>query len=254
MNMGPLDGPPFSAPMNSVASTPSPFTSHNRNGKSIAESLSSFDVDFFNIPPVTANDRVGYRGESLSTSEDASSEPFFIRGAKMPSLREIRALNSVPTLSSTSSFQTQQQEMRSSSQQLLAHVQNFSTAIFITQTQIAGVSSAVAEYLAWLRQNSTLPKVPTDSLAVLETLETRVREVHEMAEEKHWVAWKQLVEQLHGIDGGSCSEALGEMEAVMRQRTAEAAQDFHDNYDVGKTVQEQMIRPQQEGVPRSRDR
>ena len=67
-----------------------------------------------------------------------------------------------------------------------------------------------------------------------------MRELQEMAEEKHWVAWKTLQEKLDSMGRGDCSQMLGEFEAGMRRRTAEVAREFHVSYDIGKGLQEQM--------------
>ncbi|KAI4157780.1 MAG: hypothetical protein L6R39_000611 [Caloplaca ligustica] len=244
--------------MPSPASTPNQFSFSNRNGKSTA-SLSSFDIDCFSNPPVTAgNDLSGFRVEDLTLPDDPSYESFSIRRTKIPSLREIRALNSISTtMSSGSPFPSPSQETgeqraeNTRSQQVLAQVQAFSSTIFTTQAEIAGISSAVAEYLAWLRKVPGLPKYPTDSAALLETLEARVRELQEMAEEKHWATWKAMLEKLDGISGGGgvggCSQVLGDFEAELRERTVEVAREFHVSYDVGKAMHEQMTGPVRHG-------
>lgn len=95
----------------------------------------------------------------------------------------------------------------------------------------------MAEYLSWLRNVPGLPKFPTDSAVLLQTLEARVRELQGMAEEKHWVAWKVLLEKLDGIVGVG-SQSLGNFEAEMRKRTAEVARAFDASYDVGKAMHE----------------
>lgn len=187
----------------------------------------------------------GFCMENLTLPEDPSSESYSIGRVKIPSLQEIRALNSISTLSSASPFPNSYQEKSeqhaetTSSQQVLAELQAFCSTIFISQAKIAGISSAVAEYLAWLRKVPGLPKVPTDSAALLETLETRVRELQDMAEEEHFLAWKVMLEKLDGIGGGG-SQSLGEFEAELRKCTAEVAREFHVSYDVEKAMREQM--------------
>ncbi|KAL8861952.1 MAG: hypothetical protein Q9178_001822 [Gyalolechia marmorata] len=245
INTAHMDGAPYSAPIPSPPSSLGQFSFLNRNGKSI-EALPSFD-DYFNTGPTTAgNDLSDFRVDSLTLPDDPPTESFHMRragGANIPSLREIRALN---TISGSSSCSDPTQEMceqgdgNSSTQQVLAQLQAFSSTIFITQAEIAGISSAVAEYLAWLKKIPGLPKVPTDSTALLETLEARVREMQEMAEEKHWQAWKMMLERLDETSTGGYAHLLSECEAEMRKRTAEVAQDFHAGYDVGKAMREQI--------------
>ncbi|KAL8911263.1 MAG: hypothetical protein Q9171_003561 [Xanthocarpia ochracea] len=246
INTAHMDGAPYSAPIPSPAGTLGQFSFLNRNGKSI-DALPSLDIDYFNTAPATAgNDLSDFRVDNLTLPDDLTTEGFHIRragGANIPSLREIRALNSISVSSSCSNPTEicEQGNGNSSTQQVLAQLQAFSSTIFITQAEIAGISSAVAEYLAWLKKVPGLPKVPTDSTALLETLEARVREMQEMAEEKHWQAWKMMLEKLDDTStGGGYAHLLSECEAEMRKRTAEVAQDFHASYDVGKAMQEQI--------------
>jgi len=228
----------------SRAGTPSQFSFSNRHAKSLNESLVGFDGDYLNTLPMTAGSGLsGFRIGSMPLTEDPASESFSFGRIKIPSLQEIRALNSVSTLSSASTFPNPNQEPgeqhteTSSSRHVLEELRAFSSTIFITQAEIAGISSAVAEYLSWLRNVPGLPKFPTDSAVLLQTLEARVRELQGMAEEKHWVAWKVLLEKLDGIVGVG-SQSLGNFEAEMRKRTAEVARAFDASYDVGKAMHE----------------
>ena len=246
INTAHMDGAPYSAPIPSPASTLGQFSFMNRNGKTI-DALPSLDIGYFNTGPVTAgNDLTDFRVDNLTLPDDPHTESFHIRragGANIPSLREIRALNSISVSSSCSNPTQEMCEQgngNSSAQQVLAQLQAFSSTIFITQAEIAGISSAVAEYLAWLKKVPGLPKVPTDSTALLETLEARVQEMQEMAEEKHWQAWRMMLEKLDDTSTGEYAHLLSECEAEMRKRTAEVAQDFHAGYDVGKAMQEQI--------------
>ena len=245
ISMNSLDGAAYTAPVPSSTSSPSHFSFSNRNRKSIAESLPSIDSDYFNNLTGTAgNDLSGFRMGNMNLLEDpSSSEGFFLRRDKIPTLQEVRALNSTSTLSPTSPFPNPDHEIdeqhadTTSLHQVLSEFQAFCMAIFVTQAEIAGMSSAVAEYLAWLRKVPGLPKVPMDRGSVLETLEARVRELQEMAEEKHWMAWKSMLEKLDGSRG---SHLLGDIEAEMRNRTAAVGQEFHTSYDIEKTMQEQI--------------
>ena len=240
-----LDGAAYTAPVPPSMSSPSHFSFSNRNGKSTTESLPSIESDYFNTLTGTAGtDLSGFRMGNMTLLEDPSSpEGFFMRRDKIPSLQEVRALNSTSTESPASPFpnpdhETDEHQAETTSlHQVLSELQAFCMAIFVTQAEIAGMSSAVAEYLAWLRKVPGLPKVPMDSGALLKTLEARVRELQEMAEGKHWMAWKAMLEKLDGRGG---SHLLAEIEAEMRNRTAEVAQEFQTSYDVEKTMQEQM--------------
>ncbi|KAI4250855.1 MAG: hypothetical protein LQ352_005211 [Teloschistes flavicans] len=207
------------------------------------DSVPGFDFDCFNVvSAVTGDDMSNFRVENLTLPEDPHAESFFVRRAKIPSLREIRAINSISTSSRSSNTNEETGEPANetnSTQQVLAQLKSFSFTIFTTQAEIAGISSAVAEYLAWLKKVPGLPKAPIDTTAVLETLEARARELQEMAEEKHWFAWKKMLENLDSSTEGGHIQLLKDSEAEMRRRTIEVEQDFHATYDVAKAMQEQ---------------
>lgn len=177
------------------------------------------------------NDSSGFQVDSLTLPEDSSEIPLFL-----PSLQEIREQNSTSSPSFSSVFdnpKSEKGEDAENSSRILAELQAFSLAIFVTQAEIAGISSAVAEYLAWVRKTSEMPRTPNYA-RVLDVLETRVRELHEMAKSRHWAAWRQILEKLDGM--GSQLSMFG---AEMQTRTAETAQYFHASYDINKAMQEQ---------------
>ena len=155
----------------------------NRNGhhrQSITQFQNNLDTHFLNDDPMTAcSDPSGLRVNSLTSPEDSSESNLFL-----PSLREIRELNSA-SLSPLSSFfdisKPEKDESGENNSRVLVELQAFSSAIFATQAKIAGIASAVAEYLAWVRKVPGMPRKP-NCAAVLDILETRVRELHEMAE------------------------------------------------------------------------
>lgn len=154
----------------------------------------------------------------------------------VPSLREVRALNSTSSSSSLSLYSTNKSDQVEHAEKLgriVAEFQAFSSAIFRTQVEIAAISSAVAEYLAWVRKVPGMPRTP-NSAAVLETLEVRIRELHDMAENRHWAAWRQMIEKLDGME-----TQLSVFGSEMQRLTAERLQHLHTSYDVGKAMQEQ---------------
>ncbi|KAL9124057.1 MAG: hypothetical protein Q9217_006578, partial [Psora testacea] len=235
MSIASLDFTPFASPTDQ-------FFSPHRNGQTITQSPKKDDDFLNNLPMMLGNDISGFLPENMTMPEDHSENLMtqrFRNGnncyEKIPSLREIRALNSNSSSSLSSPGSKKSDQHVKDSSRILAELQTFSSTIFQTQTEIAGISSAVAEYLAWLRNVPGMPKTP-DCTAVLETLETRVREVHEMAENRHWAAWKQMLEKLDGA-----STQLGAFGAELQERTAGMAQVFHTSYDVGKAIQKQNI-------------
>ncbi len=53
-----------------------------------------------------------------------------------------------------------------------------------------------------------------------------------MAENRHWAAWRQMLEKLDGM--GTRLSVFG---LEMQKHTAETAQYFHASYDVSKAMQ-----------------
>lgn len=211
------------------------FPPVNRNGhhqQSITQFQNSLDTHFFNDDPMTAcSDPSGLRVNSLTSPEDSSESNLLL-----PSLREIRELNSA-SLSPLSSFfdisKPEKDQSGDNNSRTLVELQAFSSAIFATQADIAGIASAVAEYLAWVRKLPGMPRKP-NCAAVLDILETRVRELHEMAETRHWAAWRQTLERLD-VTGTESST----FETEIRNRIAETAEYFHARYDIARAMEEQ---------------
>lgn len=167
--------------------------------------------------------------------------------SRIPSLREIRALNFDDPSSRSSPFTNCLNPEKDAistinfdkegTSRILTSLQTFTTSVFTTQHQIAGISAAVAEYLAWLRTMSpNLPKQP-HCTAVLETLESRMKEMNEMADQRHWAAWAEMVAGLEGIDGGPVDlRAFGE---ELRKKMEGMKRDLERGYDIGKEMEEQ---------------
>lgn len=223
----------------SLASPAGQFSPSNGNvyqRQTVSQFRNSLDRDFLNDNPMTVcNDPSGFRVDNLILSEDSTESAFFL-----PSLREIRELNSTssPSLSSVlDNSKSEKAEHAENNSRVFAELQGFSSAIFFIQAEIAGISSAVAEYLAWVRKIPGMPRTP-NCPAILDTLETRVRELHEMAENRHWAAWRQTLEKLD-----SMNPQLGMSVAEMQKRTAEMTQYFQGSYDIGRPMEEQRPGP-----------
>jgi hypothetical protein len=114
--------------------------------------------------------------------------------------------------------------------------------VFNTQAEIAGISSVVAEYLEWVRK--ALPTNAQGSSkanpAVLEALETRVRELNAMASTRHLEAWRQSVNRLERIPG--MGAMLNLFDGEMQRRSCETADFFHTSYDICSPLAGQSMR------------
>ncbi|KAJ5958020.1 uncharacterized protein N7479_005170 [Penicillium vulpinum] len=233
------DPRPFSAPAPSSSSIvgsldqyfPSPHRPYTR--ECLAPLRELLDTDIFTCDPspsLNLETWMPTKEENLLFHQSNN-----YHAGQMPTLQEIRAINSTSSPSLSSLYQSESCGCDQAKEvgRILQELKNFSSAIFHTQAEIAGISSVIAEYLAWIRNVPRGSKTSQEA-AVLSTLEARVRELHEMADQQHWAAWRRMLErlELHG-------DALGVFEAEAQKRSAKIAQYYQSNYDAQKTMNEQ---------------
>ncbi|KAI5867266.1 hypothetical protein GGS23DRAFT_168400 [Durotheca rogersii] len=112
----------------------------------------------------------------------------------------------------------------------------FSSAMFRTQCEAAGMASVVADYIAWIRA------VPTNSSplnssevirSMLENIEIRLRELGELAQQKHHGELRELLTALEGVapPGGSMAARLSSLEEDLQRQSLELSQFFKTRYD-----------------------
>lgn len=64
-----------------------------------------------------------------------------------------------------------------------------------------------------------------------------MKEMNEMADQRHWAAWAEMVAGLEGIDGGPVDlRAFGE---ELRKKMEGMKRDLERGYDIGKEMEEQ---------------
>jgi hypothetical protein len=168
--------------------------------------------------------------EDADLSDDSRRQPDF------PTLREIRQQNS-SQISSSANISDMIDDQNESFGVVSTELVNFSQVIFNTQADIAGMSLVVAEYLEWMRK--TLK--PGDNATLLEILENRVREIHELAETRHWVAWKNIATPLKRLD--RLGPEVASFEKKVCRRSTEFEKFFHSKYDIRRPLSEQRESP-----------
>lgn len=108
--------------------------------------------------------------------------------------------------------------------------------------EMAGIAGVVGEYLTWVRKSITAGGADPNAAARLETLETRIREVQEMAETRPWDAWGTLVDTLK--KGPIVDEHLHAMmssfEMEAQERMEKTRSFFQKSYDVSLSLSEQL--------------
>ncbi|KAI5924966.1 hypothetical protein F4810DRAFT_104944 [Camillea tinctor] len=214
----------------------------------------NLEQDFFNYLPspnmTVRNEPSPFQVDDVRVMEEVpgscATSPFrresMYGHMHMPSLREVRAINSSSTSTTPPPSSPGCRSPRGEDVgKVLAELTSFGMAVFNTQAEIAGISSVVAEYLEWMRKASpvTGPGLPKPNLTVLEALETRVREVHSMATSRHLEAWRQTISMLERVDG--VGAMLNLFDAEIQRRTAETAEFFQTSYDVCAALPEQQI-------------
>lgn len=166
---------------------------------------------------------------------------------QIPSLQELRQLNLAATPSSSPNYHwslptqgSQTLQKATGSPPLPAEVTNLVSDVLITQSKIAGISSVVAEYLAWARK---APKA--DSIELLQTLEDRIREIHTMARSKDWAA-SPLMSDPDTILDSTIRACLGDLKEEVSRTTCDLDKFFIARYCVDKTLDDQY-RPSSTG-------
>lgn len=240
----------MSTGMQGMPSTP--FSHH-----SLPLSPETMDDDFMNFIPSPNirlhNDPSNFHMDNLSggsTSTSSFQRENLYSHRHMPSLQEVRTINGSSSTSSTSppSSPTRTSHRLDDANHILAELTAFGMVVFHTQAEIAGISSVVAEYLEWMRKaanwsgsgSGSGSETPKANPAVLEALETRMRELNAMAGSRHVEAWRQSVNRLERIPG--VGAMLNLFDGEMQRRSNEKANFFQTSYDICQPLPEQLMR------------
>ncbi|EAQ92007.1 predicted protein [Chaetomium globosum CBS 148.51] len=228
----PLQMPPFGTPPTPTSFTPGLY--HPEPRIKWPELLGN---DFLYTPLLDSQMQAGgMDGTQLDGHVDGTDLSEHARSSSsisIPSLREIRELSSalyttdrVARVCDTCNAAT-------------AELEAYCMTAFSAHSDIAGISLALAEYLAWMRKGANLK---TDNIAsMLETLEFRAREVHEIAEARPWAAWRNMVLALKPL--GRAATRLAELEEDLGRQSAEAGHFFQTEYDIRMTLADQRKSP-----------
>ncbi|KAI1444249.1 hypothetical protein F5Y02DRAFT_184276 [Annulohypoxylon stygium] len=164
--------------------------------------------------------------------------------SRMPSLREIRAMNIASSPTATPRVWPPCELDREQDYSAFhSSLVKFLAVVSKTQSEIAGITSAVAEYLSWMRREPTMTSsgaLKQNYSIVLETLEARIREVRDLAERNHYVAWEQFMTSTMEIEG--LGDKAKQIEEEMRKHEAEVATLFKEDYDICASLPEQCHR------------
>jgi hypothetical protein len=121
---------------------------------------------------------------------------------------------------------------------------DFSSSVFHSQAEIAGMSSAVADYITWMRKVPTGSAPPSTILvyvSVLEAVESRLREMREIAQMRPRAAFRDMVASLQalGLVGTSVCDSLAHLEKEFDKQSADVAEFFQTRYNACAALSEQ---------------
>ncbi|KAI1101541.1 hypothetical protein F4804DRAFT_343906 [Jackrogersella minutella] len=180
---------------------------------------------------------------SLQNSRASSRPPTGIQeeipqislfGDTLPSLNELRAMNGHRGSTDLSSgCDTPPGSDNGNAALMNASLLDLMSCLFSIQADIAGLSSAVAEYLAWMRTSPT----KANNATVLEILEARVRELNQIASTRHWSAFKNMYLSIEKADPSHI--LLRRLESDLMDSSVKTLRFFHDRYEITTTLLEQ---------------
>ncbi len=127
---------------------------------------------------------------------------------------------------------------------MAALLAEFSSSVFHSQAEIAGMSLAVADYISWMRKVPTGIAPPNTSLVyvnVLEAVENRLREMREIAQTRPRAAFRDMVASLQAIGpvGASMCDSLAHLEKEFDKQSADVANFFQTWYNACAALSEQ---------------
>ncbi|KAK1255531.1 hypothetical protein MKX08_009526 [Trichoderma sp. CBMAI-0020] len=131
---------------------------------------------------------------------------------------------------------------------IVGTVAKFSSAVFRSQADACGMATSVADYIAWLRNapqggNGMMSKDPI-YMALLGTLETRLRELCEVSQSSNRSALRELITSLEGIAPPDRATAmrLATIEEDLDKEIQERAEFFRTRYTPCALLKEQQAR------------
>ncbi|KAI1338297.1 hypothetical protein F5Y15DRAFT_416943 [Xylariaceae sp. FL0016] len=161
------------------------------------------------------------------------------KASHMPALRDIRAMISASSnraMSKGSPTPEAAEAQDGSNDTFMAALSRFLSTVPKTHSEIAGISSKVAEHLRWVRMGPEVSKL--SQIRVLETLEMRITEIRDVAENSHLEAWGLLMASMSQSKGWLAQMELTEDE--MRRNAAETSATFREDcYDICVSLSEQ---------------
>ncbi|RYP73827.1 hypothetical protein DL771_003405 [Monosporascus sp. 5C6A] len=120
----------------------------------------------------------------------------------------------------------------------------FCSSVVRRQCEMSGVASAVADYVAWIRnipQSGASPATSSVYKTMLENIEIRVRELIEIAEAGHPPSFREMLVALErsAPPGGSMASRLASLEEELQRQVHDHSHFFQTRYDACRRLAEQ---------------
>ena len=143
---------------------------------------------------------------------------------RLPPLRAIRASN---IDRQWNQHQLHNQPQRNDDCAVFGGLSRFVTAISTNEAHIAGMTTAVAEYLMWARRMTLDIK---QTFQILDVLVARLQETANLANTRRWMEFQNLKETLG--ETNPFKWKLGELEHELQTADADTTNFFSTDYDI----------------------
>jgi hypothetical protein len=187
------------------------------------------------------------RGQEFSTNVTGLTE---LHGSAGTSLSSTMLPDTVATMASTSTSRTTEDRASKTNAgtntAIATALADFSSSVLYSHAEVAGMAQAVADYIAWMRKvpagGETPPNTSLIYTSMLEAIESRLREIREIAQTRPRAAVKDLVTGLEAIEGPvsvAMRDGLASHENEFDRRSADVVNFFKTRYNACIALSEQ---------------
>lgn len=118
----------------------------------------------------------------------------------------------------------------------------YGSSVIRRECEVVGVATAVADYIAWVRKVPSTGAPPiTNSVyqQMMANIEVRVRELIEIAQQRHEGPLRDLLGALEGSSSGAVAARVASLEADFQRQLRDHTHFFETNYDACKRLSDQ---------------
>ncbi|KAL2146384.1 hypothetical protein VTI28DRAFT_4137 [Corynascus sepedonium] len=118
----------------------------------------------------------------------------------------------------------------------------YCSSVVRRECEVVGIAKTVADYVAWMRKLPSTGAPPVTNTVfqqMMANLETRVRELAEVAQDKHDEPFRNLLGALEGACNTPIADRLAGLEADLQKQRRDYAAFFEKSYNTCKLLSEQ---------------